>query len=180
MEDRIVSPQLYNYICNIVGSKEVVKTRRTIFMASDCVLEDTKQTFISSGSRAEGLNIEGSDYDLMIVDKDIGVYESWIYRSRCTWPDNELTPSIIKYGVLFVPVGFKGSVNDDLEWRISFSVAERQLIYSFSHTQQYQIMLRYFYTVMYYSSVQAWALLASLFYKCGRYRECIYILHYRY
>lgn len=45
--------------------------------------------------------------------------------------------------------------------------------------RQYQIMLRYFKTGVYSSSVQAWALLASFFfYKCGRYTECIQILNY--
>jgi predicted nucleotidyltransferase len=30
---------------------------------------------ISSGSRAEGLNLPGSDYDVMHINKDINVYE---------------------------------------------------------------------------------------------------------
>ena len=33
------------------------------------------------------------------------------------------------------PIGSKFSPNENLEWRISFSMAEKQLIYSFSHTQ---------------------------------------------
>jgi hypothetical protein len=35
--------------------------------------------YISSGSKAEGLNLPGSDYDVMFINKDINVYE----RSIC-------------------------------------------------------------------------------------------------
>ncbi|XP_052093525.1 uncharacterized protein LOC127729708 [Mytilus californianus] len=231
-----LSLQIYHYLCDVVSSGEVVDMRRRILLAQDYVLENQETTYISSGSKAEGLDLEGSDYDQMFVDKHVGVYEGihdiarsahgltllmdtndtkagftklkihkasyrtlsfiiscceifemepyvssklflesmiifgndlmiihgpcissnadvydgarcfrfkewikpahqWIYRSKCTWPDYELTQSVVQYGVLFVTIGCKGSVNEDLEWRISFSVAERQLIFSFSHTQ---------------------------------------------
>ncbi|XP_063406233.1 uncharacterized protein LOC134690187 [Mytilus trossulus] len=61
--------------------------------------------------------------------------QPWINRPRFTWPDNKLVTSIVQYGVLFVPIGPKHSPYENLEWRISFSMAEKQLIYSFSHTQ---------------------------------------------
>ncbi|XP_063406540.1 uncharacterized protein LOC134690497 [Mytilus trossulus] len=61
--------------------------------------------------------------------------QPWIYRPRSTWPDNKLVMSIVQNGVLLVPIGNKHSPNENLEWRISFSIAEKQLIYSFSHTQ---------------------------------------------
>lgn len=59
----------------------------------------------------------------------------WIQRSRGTWPSSELIKDITHYGVLFVPVGCKTSTNEDIEWRISFSMAETQLVHSFTHTQ---------------------------------------------
>lgn len=59
----------------------------------------------------------------------------WISRCRSNWPSNALIRTIIRYGVLFVPIGSKGSIYEDLEWRISFSVAEKLLINSFAHTQ---------------------------------------------
>lgn len=43
---------------------------------------------------------------------------------------------------------------------------------------QYKRILRYFNTATYFSSVNAWAVLASLFYKCDRNRECLHILNY--
>ncbi|XP_052093526.1 uncharacterized protein LOC127729709 [Mytilus californianus] len=59
----------------------------------------------------------------------------WITRSSNSWPSNNVKQSIINHGVLFVPIGVKGSPKEDLEWRISFSVGEKFLINSFTHTQ---------------------------------------------
>ncbi|VDI26767.1 Hypothetical predicted protein [Mytilus galloprovincialis] len=61
--------------------------------------------------------------------------EEWITRSKNAWPENDVKQSIIKHGVLFVPKGVQGSKKEELEWRISFCVGEKFLIYSFTHTQ---------------------------------------------
>ncbi|XP_071126849.1 uncharacterized protein [Mytilus edulis] len=61
--------------------------------------------------------------------------KQWIIRSNNSWPGNDVKESIIKHGVLFVPIGVKGSTKEELEWRISFSVGEKLLIYTFTHTQ---------------------------------------------
>ncbi|VDI68065.1 Hypothetical predicted protein [Mytilus galloprovincialis] len=77
-------------------------------------------------------------YDLAFClkcDKWISPAQSWVSRPRTTWPSPELITKITSCGVLFVPIGCKGSSRENLEWRISFSVAEKCLIYSFSHTQ---------------------------------------------
>ncbi|XP_076084391.1 uncharacterized protein LOC143055134 [Mytilus galloprovincialis] len=232
-EDKNLSLQFYDYLCNIVGSEEVVRTRREIFSAIEIVNNDSFITFISSGSKAEGLYLKGSDFDQMIYPNFIRVYEilncvqsdpdkvplvmetndtksgftklklaiefdyefdmiqdwfetvgeekyisskrfrekdlsddmvihgpcqstaggeidyaqclwckewissaqQWIHRSRTVWPDNTLVISAVQYGVLFVPIGCKNSPNEDLEWRISFSITEKLLVHSFSHTQ---------------------------------------------
>ncbi|VDH98514.1 Hypothetical predicted protein [Mytilus galloprovincialis] len=68
-------------------------------------------------------------------DKWIYQAEPWISRPRTTWPPHEIISKVISSGVLMVPIGCKGSINEHLEWRISFSVAEKFLIFSFSHTQ---------------------------------------------
>ncbi|XP_071150194.1 uncharacterized protein [Mytilus edulis] len=68
-------------------------------------------------------------------DKWIFKAQPWIIRPRKAWPLPEIISKIISFGVLFVPIGCKGSVNENLEWRISFSVAEKLLIFSFNHTQ---------------------------------------------
>ncbi|VDH98375.1 Hypothetical predicted protein [Mytilus galloprovincialis] len=59
----------------------------------------------------------------------------WITRSSNSWPSNDIKQSIIKHGVLFVPIGVKGSPKEDIEWRVSFSVGEKLLINTFTHTQ---------------------------------------------
>ena len=235
--DKEYSLQIYQYLCDIVGSKDVVKTRRSTILAADTALSNTDHALISSGSKGEGLDLNGSDYDIMLVDKHIGVYESihdmssfspshgltllmdtnltkpgytklkvcdisesyssiymeccetfqmksyiscnlfrefhlyegydmiihgpcssskdgtvdivgtfqckkwvkparqWIFRSRRIRPEYELIQSVVDHGILFVPIGCKGSDTEDLEWRMSFSIAEKLLIHSFSHTQ---------------------------------------------
>ncbi|XP_076083177.1 uncharacterized protein LOC143054149 [Mytilus galloprovincialis] len=238
-ENETESLQFYDYLCQKIGSKEVVRARRLLFISNDFGSYDIQ---ISSGSRGEGLDLNGSDFDVMHIDPYYMVYESgknaiedqkcvlqlamdtkesqpcftyllllnnfdnlpqpfkqmffqhngnyllsseiyklqllylakqyncpvlstihgpclsntnsqydmavclkcdhwifqarpWISRPRLTWPSSELISKITSCGVLFVPIGYKGSVNEHLQWRISFSVAEKILIYSFSHTQ---------------------------------------------
>ena len=59
----------------------------------------------------------------------------WISRPNSSWPSDDLKSTIIDHGTLFVPIGCKGSKNEDIEWRFSFSVGEKLLIYSFTHVQ---------------------------------------------
>ena len=65
----------------------------------------------------------------------ISIANQWVTRSNCSWPSSDVKSQIINHGVLFVPIGSKGSKNEDIEWRISFSLGEKLLIYSFTHTQ---------------------------------------------
>ncbi|XP_076070766.1 uncharacterized protein LOC143042367 [Mytilus galloprovincialis] len=59
----------------------------------------------------------------------------WISRSNNSWPNHDVKQSIINHGVLFVPIGVKGSLKEFIEWRISFSVGEKMLISTFTHAQ---------------------------------------------
>lgn len=58
-EDKNLSLQFYNYLCNIVGSEEVVRSRRVILTVYDIVENSTITTFLSSGSKAEGIDLKG-------------------------------------------------------------------------------------------------------------------------
>ncbi|XP_063447770.1 uncharacterized protein LOC134727322 [Mytilus trossulus] len=234
------SLNFYKYLCQKIGSRAIVKGRRLIYISRDLGSSDTFTPHIASGSKGEGLDLKGSDFDVMIIsplyvvyksDKDVvqdwrtvllmdtedsppcftqlqlytnvnnlpnflkqqlqqhrgkhllssELYKShmieqmqafysgfklnihgpclsdindkmdfaiclkcdqwvsqaqpWISRPRLIWPSPELISKITLCGTLFVPIGNKGSVNENLQWRISFSVAEKILIYSFSHTQ---------------------------------------------
>lgn len=230
-----LSLRFYNFLCDEFGSPEVVKTRRLFFIARDTIMNSLEFTQITSGSTGEGLDMTGSDLDIMYVNNFITVIEStsaniynkpmtfvmhndltkpgftqlklcsfiheielyceqygldyfassyraknwflgtykktakclltifhgpcvsdrkgkydvvytlrckswisqvngWLHRSRM-WPSADIVSKIESYGVLFVPIGCTNSPNEHTEWRISFSVAEKHLIYSFSHTQ---------------------------------------------
>ncbi|XP_071145514.1 uncharacterized protein [Mytilus edulis] len=229
-----ISLALYRYLCyNIVGTEEHVKTIRLMNTVRDNFSSSKIYTFITSGSYGEGLEMRGSDLDVMLVIKYIKVnadkqpdfdtsitylsmdtddvkpgftqlrleysrrqvdleccgehngkhyfssalYKgksfllfgdkgkqihgpcitdekgdfdfalslhcktwissavNWITRSGSSWPSHQVTQSIINHGVLFVPIGVPGSPKEDLEWRVSFSVAEKLLINTFTHTQ---------------------------------------------
>ncbi|CAG2221742.1 unnamed protein product [Mytilus edulis] len=82
--DRELSLNFYKYLCNVIGTEEVVKTRRKLFCALDSVLRHPTFTVISSGSKAEGVDLNGSDYDLMFVLESFQVYENMIKVSLFT------------------------------------------------------------------------------------------------
>ena len=59
----------------------------------------------------------------------------WLHRPRhFGWPTSQ-NISIIDFGFHLVPVGHPRSATKLLEWRISFSWAERTLVWSFNHVQ---------------------------------------------
>ena len=51
------------------------------------------------------------------------------------WPSQKDRESIEAFGYHLVPVGHPLSTKRSLEWRLSFSIAERILVWSFNHTQ---------------------------------------------
>ena len=60
----------------------------------------------------------------------------WTQRPRhFGWPTSHDISSIINFGCHLVPVGHPHSDTKSMEWRISFSVAERTLAWSFNHVQ---------------------------------------------
>lgn len=50
---------------------------------------------------------------------------AWVTTSNNSWPAIEIKQKIIDHGVLFVPIGTKGDINEELQWRVSFSVGEK-------------------------------------------------------
>ncbi|VDI49266.1 cyclic GMP-AMP synthase, partial [Mytilus galloprovincialis] len=222
---------LYRYLCqHIVGTEDHVKQVRLMNAVRDNMQNFKNVTIITSGSFGEGLEMRGSDFDIMIVLKQFDVCEElkshyhpnkiqllierddvkpcytllrlvysrssevmracdehngkqylssalhkqglvndelgtihgpcfsnkketidlasclhcktwispaiqWVSRSSNSWPSHEVKQSIVDHGVLFVPIGAKGSQKENLEWRVSFSVGEKFLINTFTHTQ---------------------------------------------
>ena len=62
--------------------------------------------------------------------------KEWIQRPRqFQWPSSLAMSTIIDFGFHLVPVGHPKSDMKAMEWRISFSLAERTLVWSFNHVQ---------------------------------------------
>lgn len=59
------SLKFYQYLCRQIGSEKVVRIRRLAFVISD--IGQLSRT-ITSGSIGEGLDLKGSDLDVMWMD----------------------------------------------------------------------------------------------------------------
>ena len=60
----------------------------------------------------------------------------WIGRTRhYGWPSSRDREKIVTFGCHLVPIGHPKSETRTIEWRLSFSIAERSLVWSFNHTQ---------------------------------------------
>ncbi|XP_061165716.1 uncharacterized protein LOC133174632 [Saccostrea echinata] len=64
-------------------------------------------------------------------------FNVWIDRClRYIWPSAPVMEKILRNGCHCVPIGSKiVSTSNELEWRLSFSQAEQQLVYNMNHTQ---------------------------------------------
>ena len=62
--------------------------------------------------------------------------KEWIDRPRhYGWPTLQDRDKIVRFGYHLVPVGHPHSPMKEMQWRISFSIAERTLVWSFNHVQ---------------------------------------------
>lgn len=59
----------------------------------------------------------------------------WVSRYRQQWPPSSIIDMISKNGCLLVAVGPRALPESSLLWRVSFSLAEKQLVHSFNYTQ---------------------------------------------
>ena len=60
----------------------------------------------------------------------------WTDRPRqYGWPSQQDRENIEAFGCHLVPVGHPLSAKKSLEWRLSFSIAERMIVWSFNHAQ---------------------------------------------
>ncbi|CAG2198443.1 unnamed protein product [Mytilus edulis] len=79
MEDTVthsISIALYRYLCqHIVGSEDHVKQIRLMNSVRDTLSSKEESVIITSGSYGEGLDMRGSDFDIMMVSSILEVYE---------------------------------------------------------------------------------------------------------
>ncbi|CAG2223686.1 unnamed protein product [Mytilus edulis] len=69
------SLKFYTYLCQNIGSDELAKIRRLAFTILDLGQSFGHKT-ITSGSKGEGLDMKGSDLDVMSINPFFKVYES--------------------------------------------------------------------------------------------------------
>ncbi|KAK3088686.1 hypothetical protein FSP39_022422 [Pinctada imbricata] len=97
----------------------------------------TERRYIHGPCQSETIGYHEYDYAYCIpcyAWPDIA--NGWVNRERSNgWPSCEMIHNIVGNGCHVVPVGYPDSPYADLEWRISFSVAERTLMHSFNHAQ---------------------------------------------
>ncbi|KAJ8313962.1 hypothetical protein KUTeg_008523 [Tegillarca granosa] len=81
------------------------------------------------------MKIDGIEHDFVCHTwPDVAV--EWVNRRRKNnWPPNTLVQEVVESDCILIPVGAKQSSTENLEWRLSFSVAELKLIYSMNHIQ---------------------------------------------
>lgn len=74
---RSLSLSLYHFLCRkIVGYEDTVKTIRMMNNVRDNLIYNDSFVRITSGSFGDGLQLKGSDIDVMTVLKDIEVHEN--------------------------------------------------------------------------------------------------------
>ncbi|VDI02775.1 Hypothetical predicted protein [Mytilus galloprovincialis] len=136
--EKYESLNFYKYLCQKIGSEEVVRIRRFVLCIPDMSQTLNRKT-ISSGSKGEGLNLKeffdpgnsmaklikihgpclsdtGDKYDSagsIKCDKWVSQAQPWVKRPRTLWPSPAIISKIISCGVLFVPIGCKGSINEN-------------------------------------------------------------------
>ena len=92
---------------------------------------------IESWSETSDTSEPGQDNVPSILYKDWpAAAAEWKDRPRhYGWPSQHDKESIEAFGCHLVPIGHLLSTKRSLEWRLSFSIAERTLVWSFNHTQ---------------------------------------------
>jgi hypothetical protein len=134
--------------------KLIAKGIHECFLTSpECFVETINGLFLSNISFMRKLieaciNTQKSAHGPCLADKDEAVdvafcfhlhtwprqAEQWIYRHRPgQWPADILINEIVNYGCILVPIGPKEKDNSELLWRISFSMAEKQLSHSMNY-----------------------------------------------
>ena len=132
---------LYKALQNINGSQYL---NSDMFMERHSIRNKGEGTI----TKRQGPSLEfwnkSSDKSDSGVDHVISIHcafwpneaREWTNRVRnFNWPKPSDLSSIIKFGFHLVPIGHPHSDRKAMEWRISFSMAERALVWSFNHVQ---------------------------------------------
>ncbi|XP_071144250.1 uncharacterized protein [Mytilus edulis] len=131
-----------------------VGKRADYFVSNECIVNTQTGQYLSTTNFVNYLKQKNQEYNLSThgpclsnTNQTVDIafclrskylpYHAmpWKLRYRRQWPPNAIIDRIINYGCLLVPIGPRIMENCNLLWRISFSVAEKQLVHSFNFTQ---------------------------------------------
>lgn len=70
-----VSLRLYNFLSNTLGTEDTIKTRRTFYITHNSLSKTKTHTQVICGSKGEGLDMKGSDTDIITLLNDIHIIE---------------------------------------------------------------------------------------------------------
>lgn len=129
-----------NDFLNKMLSSALIKINNRICLSSSKFRQNELSSF-PRGSKINGPCLSETlghiHYDLstgFASDRLPPYAASW--ADRClSWPPTDVVDRIVRKGCHFVAVGHKLGNHEDNEWRISFSVAEYELVRSMNHTQ---------------------------------------------
>lgn len=116
----------------------LLESREGLYLASDLFIKNLQHRLSSFQLHGPCLSNTNQtvDYALCFRCKSFpNNAMQWVYRHRKQWPPSVVIDNIKNYGCLLVPIGPKQITNSQLLCRISFSVAEKQLVHSFNYTQ---------------------------------------------
>jgi hypothetical protein len=70
--------EVYDNLISVVGSEMDIRIRQNLFLIQDKIYNkvDTEITQVSSGSLAEGLDLPGSDMDVMFVFNSVNILQN--------------------------------------------------------------------------------------------------------
>jgi hypothetical protein len=76
--------QVYENLISVVGSEMDIRIRQTVLLIRDKISNkvDTALTLVLSGNLAEGLDLPGSDIDVMFVLNDVQVIQNVHHMNR--------------------------------------------------------------------------------------------------
>jgi hypothetical protein len=118
-----------------------VETINGIFLSNISFVRQFLEKFVSLKTSVHGPCLSDKDelLDIAIclhLDSWPRQAETWLFRHRPgQWPPDIIIDTIFNFGCILVPIGPKEIENNELLWRISFSMAEKQLVHAMNYTQ---------------------------------------------
>ena len=140
----LMSPSLYRAFQSMNGLRYLSSD---LFLQTELSAMDGIQTFLpgcTAKRQGPSMELRTDPFDDVGTDFVPSIHccfwpnqaNEWVQRPRrFQWPTAHAISTITDFGFHLVPVGHPLSDTKPIEWRISFSLAERTLVWSFNHVQ---------------------------------------------